>query len=623
MGVAYAVGCKKLKGFVHDLFHEQVESRTSSTKSAVDYSKGLVYSELGDENTGNGEQKPLLTSRERVARGKNQSQLSQWVRNVILSCFPNEPARNALRGALAGSLVGLICMFLPHAMFWGEAQLQTLIDKGRTPLPVFGTGDHPTADLVSLGRCMVDPKDETAVQNGFGLECSFFISVAKIITTGLSLGTGIVGGHFWGPLFVGCSSGHFLTQMVLEFSKKTGYGDSLSRYPCVVILCVMGSTHVVTYRAHMAIVRSYTYYRDSRARLHPILGLTHIFSIQMLILTLTISAFNPEDGRNGSVAGDYSAVFPLLVVSVFVSLMLTRSTVFYPTQRSRGDIMAVPEVLCEPGMAGRPMVLDYEVSDPAGDDGSFEYGADDDDSAKCHIVLNALSPLEIEKNFERTVRSIEHVPIKTAISGSPVSLSSKRLDELLSMPLEPRDGTPKRKHSMYPPVHHRRIRSDPVRIDVRAPRVTVPQSPVNTDPGSSSSLSQAGDNRSSRGMRGRSSTASSPKTLVRISAYGEVQELQPSLLDQARTRAASSAVDSHHKSQGRHSRNNSQNSTGTSNSQSLTRAKAAVGLLRVDVSSTASTSGALTLDDLDRNFTERVSALLGTQKTAPTSTARS
>jgi hypothetical protein len=65
----------------------------------------------------------------------------------------------------------------------------------------------------------------------------------------------------------------------------------------------------------------------------------------MLILTLTISAFDQGDSSGtGYTAGDYSAVFPLLVVSVFVSLMISRGTVFYAAQRSRGDIMALPEV---------------------------------------------------------------------------------------------------------------------------------------------------------------------------------------------------------------------------------------------------------------------------------------
>ena len=51
----------------------------------------------------------------------------------------------------------------------------------------------------------------------------------------------------------------------------------------------------------------------------------------ILILTLTIDAFVPEDYalRNIKVAGDYSAVFPLLTVAVFVALQISRKTTFY------------------------------------------------------------------------------------------------------------------------------------------------------------------------------------------------------------------------------------------------------------------------------------------------------
>jgi hypothetical protein len=177
-------------------------------------------------------------------------------------------------------------------------------------LPIFGLGDEPTADLTALALCMIDPTDAAAVRAGYSMGCSALITIAKIVTTGLSLGTGIIGGHFWGPLFTGAAAAHFLTDLVKWLGLTYGLDTSLAAYPCVVILCTMASTHVVTFRAHMAI---------------------------MLILTLTISAFDPEEGSDGinKVGGDYSAVFPLLVVSVFISLMMSRDTVFYGSQRSR------------------------------------------------------------------------------------------------------------------------------------------------------------------------------------------------------------------------------------------------------------------------------------------------
>jgi H+/Cl- antiporter ClcA len=239
VGVAYAVGCKKFKTVAHDLFPT---SPAVPTENPTD--------EGTPRRTG-GEKKPLLERQDH----KKHARYGPSSPSVFLRVC--RAIRIASAGCLVGAIVGGIGMFIPHSMFWGEAQLQTLIDKGRTPLPVFGVAGEATADLVALGRCMIDGRDAAAVRAGFGIQCSFAISVAKVITTGLSLGTGIVGGHFWGPLFVGCSSGHFLTEVVRLFSEQTGYGGSLSRYPCLVILCVMGSAHVVTYRAHMAIVSTW------------------------------------------------------------------------------------------------------------------------------------------------------------------------------------------------------------------------------------------------------------------------------------------------------------------------------------------------------------------------------
>jgi hypothetical protein len=92
----------------------------------------------------------------------------------------------------------VVGIFLPHTLFWGEAQLQNLIDKGRTPLPVFGQENEPTADFLALGYCVIDPSDKDSIRAGFSVGCALAIGVTKTIVIGLSLGTGIIGGHFWG-----------------------------------------------------------------------------------------------------------------------------------------------------------------------------------------------------------------------------------------------------------------------------------------------------------------------------------------------------------------------------------------------------------------------------------------
>ena len=114
----------------------------------------------------------------------------------------SKPIRAAFSAMIVSAVVGVVGMFFPHVLFSGQAQLQTLIDEGRTPLPVFGRSDDPTVDLLAFARCTVPHHDDDASIN-VSLGCSAAIAMFKIFVTGLSLGTGIIGGHFWGPLVAG------------------------------------------------------------------------------------------------------------------------------------------------------------------------------------------------------------------------------------------------------------------------------------------------------------------------------------------------------------------------------------------------------------------------------------
>ena len=508
VGILYAIAVIKLKTNVHDWFHASHDHHDPvPEKEAVEVLKG-------------DEMSPLLG-----APRKRTDSFTPVFERLSFCVIKHEPYRAAVAGMCAGAIAGTIGIFVPHTVFWGEAQLQNLIDRGRTPLPVFGTGDAPTAAFTSLAFCMIDPTDPNAIQAGFSVGCSALISVAKVVHIGLSLGTGIIGGHFWGPLFVGCSASHFLTDVVNMFADKFGFGRALAMYPCVVILCTMGSSHVVTFRAHMAI---------------------------MLILTLTISAFDPENDVNAAVkvAGDYSAVFPLLVVSVFVSLMVSRQTVFYKTQRSRGDIMAIPEVLCEPGLVGRPMVVGFESGRDGDDDPDMdELGVEVEDDQPTDLPIpqeipaprQALTQKDIEAEFQAsTARTlggsrISHPPAlhrsgpPTPPSTAPSTIDGLAgLDDLLSKPIETNPimssnaaGSEKRRH--------RRIQSAPV-----APRDASPAPPP-----VARGLERQGSGRFV-GNRERSNSQTSKESLVRVESYGEIQQHQPSLMDQARARAATS-----------------------------------------------------------------------------------
>jgi H+/Cl- antiporter ClcA len=221
LGIFYTNTVLLLKHGVHDMFHEK------------DHGDHGECADDNREKPGHSDETIPLVGRKNSTVMKKQSVYPLNPFRKLLACaIPHKPTRAAVSGSLVGVVVGVTCIFIPHVMFWGEAQLQSLIDKGRTPLPVFGRGGEPSAGLVALGYCMVD---QESAKSGFSLGCSAAITLAKIFVTGLSLGTGIVGGHFWAPLFVGCAASHFLTDLMDIVSTSLGFTSSLSAYPCVAV----------------------------------------------------------------------------------------------------------------------------------------------------------------------------------------------------------------------------------------------------------------------------------------------------------------------------------------------------------------------------------------------------
>ena len=231
LGIFYTKVVLALKHFVHDMFRRENDNNCGG--NARDFGQ---YEETV----------PLVAKVSSNIRKEKLNDFENPFVKIFACAVPHEPTRAAVSGTIVGIIVGVTCMFIPHVMFWGEAQLQSLIDKGRTPLPVFGHGDEASAGLVALGYCLIDENSAESNKSGFSLGCSAAITLAKVFVTGLSLGTGIVGGHFWAPLFVGCAASHFLTDFVDTITTKYGVSSGLSAYPCVALLCIMGSTHVVT-----------------------------------------------------------------------------------------------------------------------------------------------------------------------------------------------------------------------------------------------------------------------------------------------------------------------------------------------------------------------------------------
>jgi len=580
IGIFYAAAVMKVHGSIISWLQAPDTSDCESQVN-VDDDGSLDYKQCYSP-----EQTPLVETRTLLEKPSwEQKQRSFAAKKCFwyvrkLCSYPmmlSGPLRAMLGGAFSGGLCGLIAMFVPHTLFWGEEQLQSLLDSGRTPLPVFGQAGDVTADLTSMGFCLIDSANAEAVEAGLSLQCSMLLLVSKAIAIGLSLGTGMIGGHFWGPLFVGCAAGHVLCELLTYVQSIAGVDFNLVSYPNLIVLCTMGAAHVVTFRSHTSII---------------------------LILTTVMISLSTRDNVESSGSDDLLMVLSSLVVSVFVSLMVSRKKiVFYREQRSRGDIRAVPEVLCEPGLEGRPLVSAYDPTL-----GKFHGSSGDKDreevnglawdletnadslpsdqvpnvetkvnnvntdltqediehafvtqaqglygsvgtSVNEESILAVVAPpptirranKEVESSFENGNTSIfSHLDELVSTTATPTPQHGchgsptidpvntlSRLDELLNAPV---DGSPNKSLRISPVAfskdwsskRHRRCQS---------------VSAIDYQDSVTANLFQ----QTSVAQRERSTSHGSGSLIMRVESFGELQEHQPSLMEQARLRAATAS----------------------------------------------------------------------------------
>lgn len=242
VGVLYAKGAKICKNAVHDWFHvphseeNDVIDNDDAAVSTVPTSTDLSI------DRGSAESMPLISHKSKKKRKhREKPSLMKCLKMYFCLVIRDEPKRAAAAGAVAGALVGIIAILLPHTLFWGEAQLQNLINRGTSPLPIFSKKGEVTEAMTAYAFCL---QDEDSIKEGFSMGCSALIAIAKTVVIGLSLGTGIIGGHFWGPLYVGCAASHLLIGVVEWLNASYGFPLGLVTHPCVVILCTMGAAHV-------------------------------------------------------------------------------------------------------------------------------------------------------------------------------------------------------------------------------------------------------------------------------------------------------------------------------------------------------------------------------------------
>lgn len=263
------------------------------------------------------------------------------------------------------------------------------------------------------------------------------------------------------------------------------------------------------------------------------------------------------------VAGDYSAVFPLLTVAVFVALQISRQTVFYGKQRSRGDIMALPEVLCEPGKEGKPLVMDYEGNLHELDESDYDYEMETDEESSVSSCENyrtidgGTTQRDIEAQFETrnkaTIRGLVADGVKPSqaqgvlLTRKASNSSSEGSSVRGPSPLPPRPQDGKTRRS---PTSDDKMKNIPTlnTLDdlLNDPIERIPDSEKRHRRTRSEPLDGTEamwDRKSEIGtMPTLQRKTSGAVTLKRVNSFGQVDQEQPSLLDQARNRAASFAT---------------------------------------------------------------------------------
>eukprot|EP01083_Nonionella_stella_P010505 29886_1 len=186
---------------------------------------------------------------------------------------------------------------------------------------------------------------------------------------------------------------------------------------------------------------------------------------------------------------------------------MARNTKFYAQQRNRGDIVAIPQVLCEPMQYGEVGAVDDD--DDMYDDDDYSFDDDDDDDLSSGVSMDG-----------------EEIGPEIVIGSTPGQDQGPSLSQASPTEGSTPSSIPTDNNSISG-SGHRRTKSNSSLMG------------GNVDP-LNMSLHSARSNSNNSNITGSIRSLSRRPSLNRNSSFGNVcvDSAQPSLLEQARDRAA-------------------------------------------------------------------------------------
>eukprot|EP01090_Pellita_catalonica_P013205 TRINITY_DN3069_c0_g2_i1.p1 TRINITY_DN3069_c0_g2~~TRINITY_DN3069_c0_g2_i1.p1 ORF type:complete len:292 (-),score=42.05 TRINITY_DN3069_c0_g2_i1:95-970(-) len=193
-----------------------------------------------------------------------------------------------LLATTGGVIIGLVGMMWPATLFWSENEMQTVLSRGEEPLPY--VYDQMNSVMDDLGYTHIPFRSYDLLS----------IAVVKLFVIAVTVAAGYPGGIVFPLFYSGAAFGYFFA-IVFNLS------------PTLCMITLMGAVEAAITRTGWA---------------------TCVILVQIQGGFLINKVY--DEGME--METHYLAVFPVLVIAVTTSTILSRWVNFYPQQQNRPDL---------------------------------------------------------------------------------------------------------------------------------------------------------------------------------------------------------------------------------------------------------------------------------------------